>query len=88
MKVEFLTKFNRDLDKLTDLNLKKKIFKVILECEQTLSIHEIRNIKKLKGDRISYSIRIGDYRLGLYFEYGIIQLARIVHRKDIYKIFP
>lgn len=67
MKVEFLSNFNRDLDKLTDLNIKEKIFKVILECEQTRTIYEIRNIKKLKGDKISYRIRIGDYRLGLYF---------------------
>jgi mRNA interferase RelE/StbE len=88
MKVEFLAKFSRDLDKISDLRLKEKVLKIILECEDALTFNEIKNIKKLRGDKISYRIRIGDYRLGLYFEFGIIQFARIVHRKDIYKVFP
>lgn len=52
------------------------------------SLDEIPNIKKLKGHKSAYRIRIGDYRLGFFFENTTIIFARFVHRKDIYKIFP
>jgi mRNA interferase RelE/StbE len=64
------------------------VLKIIEEVESASSLSNIKNMKKLKGDTISYRIRLGDYRLGIYFENGIIEFARIVHRKDIYKIFP
>jgi mRNA interferase RelE/StbE len=64
------------------------VLKIIEEAESAYTLSGIKNIKKLKGDNISYRIRLGDYRIGLYFEKGVIEFARIVHRKDIYKIFP
>jgi mRNA interferase RelE/StbE len=51
-------------------------------------LDEIPNTKKLKGHSSAYRTRVGDYRLGFFFENGVIQLARFIHRKDIYKIFP
>ncbi|WP_374754821.1 type II toxin-antitoxin system RelE family toxin [Dyadobacter psychrophilus] len=44
--------------------------------------------KKLKGFSNAYRIRIGDYRVGIFVENNIVELARIAHRKDIYKVFP
>lgn len=88
MRIIFLSKFNRDLDKISSIAVKEKIFHVISEAESAKSLHEIKNLKKLSGDKISYRIRIGDYRLGIYYENNIIEFARVVHRKDIYKVFP
>ena len=62
--------------------------RVILEAESARSIHEIRNVKKMQGSRIAYRIRIGDFRIGVYYENGVIQFARVVNRKDIYRVFP
>ena len=42
----------------------------------------------MKGYAVSYRIRIGNCCLGIYFENDTVKLARIVHRKDIYKYFP
>jgi mRNA interferase RelE/StbE len=88
MKVKFLSKFDKDLDNIKNAVLRQKVLKIIEEAESAYTLSGIKNIKKLKGDNISYRIRLGDYRIGLYFEKGVIEFARIVHRKDIYKIFP
>ena len=88
MKVEFLEKFNKDLDDIRLSFVKKAIERVILEADSANNIHEIRNVKKMQGSKNAYRIRIGDYRIVIYFERGIVQFARVIHRKDIYKVFP
>lgn len=88
MKVEFLDKFNKDLDRIYIPSVKKSIERAIIQAESAKNIQELRNIKKMTGYKIAYRIRIGDYRIGIYYENGIIQFARIAHRKDIYKLFP
>ena len=54
--------------------------------QNTLS--EIKNLKKMQGFLNCYRIKIGDYRIGLYFENNIVELVRLAHRKEIYKLFP
>lgn len=88
MIVEFLDKFNRDIDKLKDQKAKSALFKTIQKVELANSLSDIPNLKKLKGEKIAYRIRIGEYRAGIYFEDNIIQFARFVHRKNVYKVFP
>jgi mRNA interferase RelE/StbE len=88
MKVEFLEKFNKDLDDIRVSFVKKAIERVILEAESANSIQEMRHVKKLSGFKFAYRIRIGDYRIGVYCENGIIQFARVANRKDIYRVFP
>ena len=88
MKVEFLARFYKDLDKINKVTLKDKIVKVIFDIKDVESITSIKDIKKLKGSKIAYRIKIGDYRIGVYYEDEVIQFARILHRKDIYKYFP
>ncbi|MCZ2222041.1 MAG: hypothetical protein LC122_00205 [Chitinophagales bacterium] len=56
--------------------------------ENADSLDSIPNTKKLKGFKTAYRTRVGDYRLGFFYENSTILLARFVHRKDIYKIFP
>ncbi len=88
MKIVFLSKFSKDLDKITVQSVKAKIAHIISEAEAANTIYDIKNIKKLSGDKISYRIRLGDYRIGLYLEKNTIEFARVVHRKNIYKVFP
>ncbi len=88
MKVEFLKKFSKDLDDVKTRSVKQALIRVIGLIENTDSIESIPNTKKLKGHKTAYRTRIGDYRLGFFFGNSTILLARFVHRKDIYKIFP
>jgi mRNA-degrading endonuclease RelE of RelBE toxin-antitoxin system len=88
MKVEFLKKFSKDLDDVRTRPVKQTLIRVIELMEETDSLDKIPNTKKLKGHKTAYRTRVGDYRLGFFFENSTILLARFVHRKDIYKIFP
>ena len=88
MKVEFLKKFSKDLDDVKTRTLKQALIRVIELLETADSLDKIPNTKKLKGHKSAYRTRVGDYRLGFFFNNATILLARFVHRKDIYKIFP
>ena len=88
MKVEFLKKFSKDLDTVSVKSVKSNLLKVIELMESVTLLEEIPNTKKLKGHSSAYRTRVGDYRLGFFFENDVIQLARFIHRKDIYKNFP
>jgi mRNA interferase RelE/StbE len=64
---------------------KQLCFEVIVKYKE---IEQIKNIKKIKGHRLYYRIRTGDYRIGLKIEGDALTFMRILHRKDIYRHFP
>jgi mRNA interferase RelE/StbE len=88
MEIQFLDKFGKDLDNIHDIQIKDKVLKLIDKIECCNKLSELPNVKKLSGYRFSYRVKIGDYRIGFFFENNIVELARIIHRKDIYKVFP
>lgn len=88
MKVEFLSKFNKDLDRIKMTFVRKSILKTIVQVEAAKNLNDISNCKKLSGFKSAYRIRIGDYRIGIFIDGDLVQFARVVHRKDIYSVFP
>ncbi len=88
MKTEFNRYFLKDLDKLPIADLKLAVAAVILEVEEANTIAAVGNVKKLKGYKTAYRIRVGDFRIGLVVAGGIAEFVRVVSRKDIYKLFP
>ena len=89
MNVEYLPTFIQDLKALKSTSvynsIKALVFEEILGYE---SFQEISNLKKLKAYDHAYRIRMGDYRIGLFFDNETITFARILHRKEIYRYFP
>ena len=88
MQVEFLSSFNKDLNKITAPQVRESLRKLILKLETASSLSRIQQVKKLKGHLNAWRVRLGNYRVGFFYNDNIIQLARIVDRKDIYKVFP
>lgn len=88
MKVEFLKQFSKDLDDVPNDAIRHTIVRVIEEVEGAASLKGIRNLKKLKGYRTAYRVRVADYRIGLLIEGGVVQFARFLHRSEIYRLFP
>jgi len=88
MKVIFLDKFSKDLDKLKDKKARQSIKNAILKVEEAPSLEKITGLKRLKGDKGAYRLRVGNYRIGLYIENDTVEMARVAHRKDIYDVFP
>ena len=88
MKVEFLSGFHKDLIQIRD----KRLAAVVLNCiqlfENTNSLDEIPNIKKLHGHTTAYRYRKGKYRIGFYLENETVVFAAFAPRNRIYKKFP
>jgi mRNA interferase RelE/StbE len=80
--------FNKDILRIKDKKILKKIDETIQKIEAAKSFTEIQNLKKMAGAQNAYRIRIGDYRLGFYFINGAVQLTVFASRKEIYKYFP
>ena len=81
--------FKKDFKKLKNPTLEKRVLSKIQDIENSPSLENISNIKKLIGFQNFYRIRIWDYRLGFEVrENGDILILVIRHRKDIYNIFP
>lgn len=88
MQVVFRDSFYKDLDKLSDKSIKKKLVTIIDRVEAAASLNEIPSLKKLQGFNQYYRIRVGDYRLGIYYDKNKVEFVRLLLRKDIYKYFP
>ena len=88
MNVEFLKRFSKDLDDIKNKSVKQAVIRLIELMETVDALDKIPNTKKLKGHKSAYRTRLADYRVGFFFENSTILLARFLHRKDIYKIFP
>ncbi|HEX7583121.1 MAG TPA: type II toxin-antitoxin system RelE/ParE family toxin [Prolixibacteraceae bacterium] len=88
MKTEFLKQFYKDLDKIPSQSTLKDINDSIINVEEALLLHDIRSLKKLTGYKNVYRIKIGNYRIGVFIDNSIVEFARVVHRKDIYRVFP
>ena len=88
MQVEFLTKFSKDIDRISLKSVKSNLSKLIQLMESEENLNNIPHLKKLAGHKSAYRVRLGDYRVGFFYENQRIIFARVIHRKDIYKVFP
>ncbi len=88
MKVEYRKSFARDLKRIKDADLLRRVKEVIERVEQIDNLQQIANVKKLRSDGDYYRIRVGDYRLGLLIEGDILIFVRCLHRRNIYRYFP
>ena len=88
MQLEFLDKFSKDIDRINNKSVKAKLVKLIDQFESSENLDGIPNLKKLAGHKSAYRVRISDYRVGFFYSGTTVIFARLVHRKDIYKVFP
>ncbi len=58
---------------------------LIEELQQAASLDA--NIKKLKGYKTAYRIRIGEYRIGFVLEKNTIKLSQVIIEKKFTVIF-
>ncbi len=88
MIVKFDKRFLKDLSRIPSihrLRIENYSFNVLPNCN---SLSEPGNIEKLRGYKFYYKVRFGEYRLGIRQNNEGIVLERVLHRKDIYKVFP
>lgn len=88
MNVIYLESLAKDLKKIKNKKLLKSLSQVFTTLEETDDLFKISSVKKMSGHPDAYRVRIGDYRLGIYYSDNEITIARFVKRNDIYKLFP
>jgi mRNA interferase RelE/StbE len=89
MIVEFDKSFEKSLSHIHNPGILQRLKRIILQIENSSSLSELPNVKKLAGFSDYYRIRIGDFRVGFEtINKTTIRFIIIAHRKDIYKIFP
>ncbi|GIX48890.1 MAG: toxin RelE [Candidatus Tectimicrobiota bacterium] len=88
MKLEFRASFAKDLKRIRDKPLLRRVKETINDVEAATSIREIKDLKKLRTEGRYYRIRLGDYRIGLIIEGDTVIFVRILHRSEIYRYFP
>ncbi|MEB3232703.1 MAG: type II toxin-antitoxin system RelE/ParE family toxin [Leptolyngbyaceae bacterium] len=89
MNVNYLPSFIRDLKTLKKSPIYSTLHSLVFqELPNYSSIEQIPNLKRLRGDDQAYRIRVGDYRIGVFVDGDTMTLARVKHRRDIYRYFP
>ena len=81
MKINIRKSAVRDLRKI-DYQIKDRIHSAILELK---SFPNISNVKKLTNFEPAYRLRVGDYRILFDVADDIIEIGRVLHRKECYK---
>ncbi len=88
MKVEFRASFLKDIGRIKNKAVLKRIKDAIENVEKTETLQNISDLKKLRGGDHYYRIRVGEHRIGLSISEGTSVFVRCLHRKDIYRYFP
>lgn len=88
MNVSFEASLARDLKRIKDKILFKRVEEVIAEVKAAATYGEIPHLRKMRGYATLYRVRLGDYRIGLEVVEDQVVFVRILHRKDIYRYFP
>jgi len=88
MEILFERSFLKDLRKIKDLHLKKKIEYQINEIKKAHDTRYIKQLKKMEGYKNAFRIRVESYRIGIFIENEKIIFVRVLHRRNIYEYFP
>lgn len=84
----FSERFLKDIAKLPNTTAKTAVAHIIEAVEAATTMVELTGLKKLQGFKNAYRIRLGDYRIGIFITGTHVEFARVVHRRDIYRLFP
>jgi len=88
MRTFFCSSFSKDLSRIENPDILDQL-RVFINLIDTIdNLRSISGIRKMKGSKTAYRIRLGEYRIGIHKLNDGIEFTRILHRKDIYKYFP
>ena len=86
MKIELTKPFVKDLKKLSK-EAQTDVALLIKKIEAATDLDTF-DVKRLKGFKNNFRIRLGIYRIGYFTEGDTIVCSRVAKRDEIYKIFP
>ena len=89
MQVLYREAFLKDLKQLKSSTSYQRIYELAFTTLEAINtLEEIPNIKAMRGYSGRYRIRIGDYRMGIEVNGDVIEVMRVLHRREFYRYFP
>jgi len=88
MNVRIDKTFQKDVIKIKNNDVLNKIAKSIVNVQSAANLKDIKSIKKLKGTRDQYRIRIGEYRLGIIISKRCGDFHSLPPQKEYLSLFP
>jgi len=88
VKTAFRESFARDLKGVREKKLLNRVREAIETIENADSLSVLLNLKKLKGEKNYFRLKVGNYRIGIVVESDTVVFVRFLARKDIYRYFP
>jgi mRNA interferase RelE/StbE len=88
-KVEYTKRFLKELAQLPK-DTQSRVESIVFSELKSANPFELGYLKKMKGYKDKYKIRVGDYRVGLTLDKKSQTMIcqRVAHRREIYQIFP
>lgn len=88
-KIEYTKRFLKELSKLPK-EIQTQSEKIVFEDLLSTNPYDLGYLEHMRGYPNKYKIRIEKYRIGITINKPnkMLICQRIVHRKDIYKVFP
>ena len=89
MKLEPRRAFIRDMRRIRNTDMRRRVERKLAELQNAENITEVSQVSRVKSEaRRRYRVRVGDYRIGVTLEGDMAILDRILPRDDIYRRFP
>ncbi|MFB2921445.1 MULTISPECIES: type II toxin-antitoxin system RelE family toxin [Aerosakkonema] len=89
MEIKYRQAFLKDLKKLKSSTSYERIYELAFTTLEAIkTLEEIPDIKAMQGYAGRYRIRIGDYRIGIEVNEDVIEVMRVLHRREFYRYFP
>jgi mRNA interferase RelE/StbE len=89
LKIEYRQSFLKDLKNLRGTEVYTRVYELAFtELLDIDALQDVLNVKALKGYPGRYRIRIGDYRIGIEVDDDVIEIIRVLHRREFYRYFP
>ena len=89
MEVQYRQAFLKDLKQLKSSESYQRIYAIAFTTLENINLlEEIPDIKAMRSYTGRYRIRIGDYRIGIEVNGDIIEVMRVLHRREFYRYFP
>jgi mRNA-degrading endonuclease RelE of RelBE toxin-antitoxin system len=87
--VRYRTSFLRDLKKLRGHPVYDRIVDLAFEVLPNLEdIRELPEVKPMTGHRHRFRIRLSSSRIGVHIDGNVVELVRVMDRRDFYRYFP
>ncbi len=89
MEIEYRQSFLKDLKNLRGTEVYARVYELTFtELPEVKTLQDVVNVKALKGYPGRYRIRMGDYRIGIEVVGEMIEIIRVLHRREFYRYFP